>query len=216
MTAQEITSAIAAKLGLDADGFRGPTESFSELLEYANYALRTIGRMVSPYQMNISLTVSAGTVQIGMGSTSIGKRMKTVRNLGYGNNTLKNFIGKPGPYNSDEFNVAFPSWRNAAVGVTTAYTFDGTNIYVTPPPTTGISTLSWWVEGEYIPADLVNTTDEPDLPEDLHEAIVDLGYIYAAHPGVSEEHQLARFGEMFKQSVLLIEKVRQQQEANRA
>ena len=114
-----------------------------------------------------------------------------------GGSPLKNPEGENGLWSLSQLTDERPSWptENSGTASIAVYLGNGRLLLSAPPSAAGSNN---YIYGEYIPTDLVVTTDDavaPDIPEELHEALAFMTAANVATPTATEQEQWARIGQ---------------------
>lgn len=213
MTLSDLIGLQASFLGADLDNYAAsgsvsPPPS-GAVLPQINYAVRTIGRMLQQFKPMVSLTLVAGVQSYNYQGSAFQLRMTEVHSVTVSGTTLKNWARKPGLFAFREIESKYPTWQTAGSGVPVAAFQNSNELWFHPRPAQAYQA---YVAGFYIPPDLVNASDVPDLPVEVHEAVAFLAAVYAAQPYVTEEEGLARMGAYNQSWTIFIQETRARNE----
>ncbi len=189
------------------DNYKGaPTDA--QRNAQINWAYRTLAAEVSMFDPKVVFNLTSGKAVYDLRSTTdFGKRMLQVYRVVIGGTLLRRTDGYPGLWTMDELERHVPDWRTAAGNTPTkAVQYSSTSLLLHPTPTSAGSDN--FVAGTVLPDDLVNDTDEPELPVELHEAVALEAVLKAATPSLSDQAQLLPLQTMLQQYKPLIADLR--------
>ncbi|MBS1721400.1 MAG: hypothetical protein JSS66_00165 [Armatimonadetes bacterium] len=193
MTLSDLIGLQASFLVADLDNYAAsgsltPPPSGS-VVPQINYAVRAIGRMIRQFKPLVSFTVVPNVQSYNYQGSAFQLRMTEVISVTIAGSALKNWARQPGLFSFPEIQKKYPSWATTVSGTPVAAFQLSNELWLYPRPS---SAFQAYVAGFYIPPDLVNAADVPDLPVELHESVAFLASVYAATPYVTEEEGLAR------------------------
>lgn len=201
MTRATLRTLQTGFMSVDLDNFYGESPSTANQNEQLNWAYRRIARKCHLVHPMVTFTPVAGqSIYSLTGSSFGGRRMVEIYNLTINGTMLRECSGVGfGLWTYREFVQRYPQWQTADNGTPTKACVYGQNMILHAPPTSAVVTAAeCYAAGQYIPADMDDDADEPDLPEEIHPAIAYLAAIYAANPVATEPEMWKRlevFGE---------------------
>lgn len=209
MTVTQLIARVKNYLRYDLDGYFGAVDDVTDadVVAALNDAQREIAKAAYLVEPSTTLTMTAGQSQYDLRDTDVvGKKALTVLRVIVGGETLKKPSGSYGLWTYQELEQQFPEWRDADNGTPYIGVQLGTSLIIVPPPTSSVISGG----GNYIvhtkyPEDMSasSLSAEPDIPEDLHEALAKLAAAKAADPNVTEGHQDARVSRLYSQAMSL-------------
>ena len=149
------------------------------------------------FQIRDTVGAAAGIYTVVTPATAVvSKRVIKPYAVYIGGTPLKDYQGEVGLWSMSQLNQENPSWPTENTGSVkiAVYLGNGRLLLSQPPSAAGSNNF---ISGEYIPNDLVVTTDDanpPDLPEELHEALAFCAAARVALPTATEQEQWARIG----------------------
>lgn len=209
-----ILSAMRTLLGqllaFDLDGF---ATAAADQTAQINFGIRTISRYIQQYDPSIPFTMVAGTLKYDLRSASFTRKVLVAKAVVINGVPLSNCLGtRNGMWSLEELERFNPTWRTDPTGTPSIPVQMDHYLYMYPPPSQGIiDTGNNFVVGTYLANDMVNGTDDatsPDIPEELHEAIVRIAAVYAADPNTTEQEGLARLSRYSGQAMHDMEEIR--------
>lgn len=156
-----------------------------------NWALRDIGKRLFLFHPKITLNLVADQAEYNLRdvATPVVSRKVLVPHVVYiAGNPLYGYGGTPGVYGIGQLQHERKTYLTETSGTPTiAAFFNQSKLWLSPPPST-VGTNNY-IAGTYLPADMVNDNDVPDIPEELHEAIAYSAAVKAALPSLTEGEQ---------------------------
>jgi len=184
-------------LAYDLDNYKGASPTAAELTSQINIGVRFVSRQIYQFDPNITLTLDTTAIKQDLRDTTTPRVSRKVLKpvaVYINGNPLYRADGRGiGLWSLDEFNRYRTNWRTQDAGTPNAAAFDGRYLWLNPKPSAVLSNNA--IAGQYLAADLINSNDDsnpPDLPEELHEAVVRIAADFAADPNVSEQEGLQR------------------------
>lgn len=194
---------------LDLDNSKGESPTDGNKNEQLNWAYRLICRRVSLFDPAIVLTLTASTPLVDIRDvTEVSKKVIDVKGVYINNNPLMKADGMTrGLWTLQELEKDYPGWRSAPDGTPRVAIQQNYNVLrLWPAPTAAIvSAGNNYVAGTYLPPDMSNDADVPDLPEELHEVIAYSAAVKASLPVVTEQEMWNRIKAYSAESVALID-----------
>lgn len=191
------------KFSIYLDNYDGTSATASQKTAQINWAIRELGRRMHLYDPRIVFTLtspiaSTNGAMFNLRDTAgtVSRKVWKVLGVVIDNNTLRSYAGTQGLWALDQLNRVNPAWRTEPTGTPTrAVQLSRTRLLLSPPPSGAFSNN--FIAGYYIPASLVNSTDdgvEPDIPEELHECLAYFAAQKVAMPTATEQEQWTRLG----------------------
>lgn len=180
------------------DNMAGESPTSSDYNSQLNWAYREISRKLKLFNPSITMTLVAGTQNYDLRSASFSEKIVRVYGVYINNNPLYEASGnRRGLWKFAELEHQFPGWRTATNSTPfVAVQTNVTNLMLYPPPSSGVvSTGNNYVAATYLPADMSDDSDVPEIPEELHECIAYLAHVRAHMPTSTEEEQWKRLTE---------------------
>ncbi len=185
-------------LSYDLDNFKrrdAHTVTPEEKTAQINYGLRTISRYISQFDHSIVLTLTADDPTVNLrDSDEVSRKVFEVKEVIINGSRLYRPNGRPGLWNMSDVQRLIPQWRTADAGIPRVAWQTGTtlNLYQ-KPSAAAVSGGNNFIAGTYMAADLVyGENAEPDIPEELHEAVVRVAAAFASDPTLSENEAMQR------------------------
>lgn len=183
---------------LDLDNSKGESPTTGNQNEQINWSYRAICRQVGLFDPAIVLTAVAGQALYNtrdITTPAVSKKVVEVKGVYINNNPLAKADGMTrGLWTLQELERIHPGWRSAANGTPYVALQQNYNVLrLFPAPTAAIvSSGNNFIAGTYLPPDMSNNSDVPDLPEELHEIIAYGAAVKAALPVVTEQEMWNR------------------------
>lgn len=182
----------------DSKARDGHTVSDEEKVGRLNYGLRKLSVYIQQFDPMITFAPTADTIAHSLRSSSIfGKKVTEVAQVELNGNILKRPDGSRGLWKAQEIERYVSDWRTASSGTPNKAWQLGDKLYLHVPPNSTIAAATNYVAGKYIAADLVygEDTSEPDVPEELHEAVCYIAAMFASKPVSSNSEAMSILGE---------------------
>lgn len=208
-------------MSLDLDNFRGESPTDGQKTEQVNRAYRLVAKRCALYDPRIPMTLvedvfrmpkrHAGTGS-ALWSTFFTKRLLRVHYVTISGNPLYTYDRSCyGLWTMQELFESYPSWQGASADTPGIAVDLGTHLLVHAKPSAAAAALTThYVAGHYIPADMSADGDQPDLPEEIHEAIAFMGAEYAAKAIITEPEMWQRVQAFSAEAFDLIEDIRRE------
>lgn len=177
---------------LDDSTGGGSTPTTAQKLTSVNAAIRQIAIHVQQYDPAIPLTLTADQDTYNLRSLSVvTKRVVRPYQVIVNGYPLYNAARtERGLWTLQELERVYPGWRSTDAGTPArAVQIANSKLILHPKPnSTVVSAGENYVSGTYIPPNYSDSdlATEPDLPEELHEAVAYLAAVKSALPFVSE------------------------------
>lgn len=217
MILSEMRTMLGRLLAADLDNMAGESPDSAELTSQINYAIRAVSEEIYQLDPSITLTLTAETGSYNLRSSSVVSRkvIEPVVVVINGNPLWAASRKKYGMWTMTEIqdpNIGTSKWRDTSSGTCTRAVVMDRTLYLWPKPNAAVvSDGSNYIMGQYLAADLVDGVDDdssPDLPEEVHEAVVRLAAIFASDPSVSESEAIARIGRYESRAMQAIQKTK--------
>lgn len=181
------------------ENYAGKVPTSAQSLRQINHAVRSISRKIFLFDPLIVATFVADTRRYNLRNANVfNKPIVKPWFVIINGNTLLDASGRDfGMWSLSELQFENPSWMTSDSGVPYAAVYYGNNeLILHGPPTSAVVLAgSNYVSGQYLAADLANTSATPsEIPTDLHECISYLAAVRAATPGIDEQAAWARVG----------------------
>lgn len=188
-----VTAGLTASIAHTTVGVNGNV-SAADLTDRINFGIRTVSRFIKQFDPSMIVTLPDTTGQYDLRMVCSRKCIEA-RAVYVNGNPIYNASGKrAGMWTMDEVERFFsPTWRTDTGGISRAAFQLDHLLYLVPAPTAAVTSVR--LAGTYLAANMFLTIDdgnEPDLPEELHEAVVRIAAAYAADPFCTEQEGLAR------------------------
>lgn len=175
----------------DLDNFHGESPSASQLTDLINYGIREVSQEIYQIDPSITLTLTADQQTYDLRDVTapavVSRKVLEPLVVIINGNPLWNAArSRYGLWSLGELQRYRPSWRADSSGTPTIAAFHDRTLYLHAKPNAAVvSGGSNYIMGRYLAADMVNSSDDnnyPDIPEELHEAVVKVAAIFAAEP----------------------------------
>lgn len=169
------------------------TPEDQDILKLLNQALSYIGELVPLYDSSVAVSITGSVYEYPL--KDMGRSMATIDTVSVDGELLKGYTNKPGElYVWEQFLSYYPNYATSSPGKPEAATVYGQKLLLVPTPKQVYSCL---VAGRYRPAPLVSDSDEPDIPEHLHEIVAILAATLAMYPVDGKENLLSKLKDNF-------------------
>lgn len=227
MTLSEIRTMVTG-FGVYLDHWAADAPTATQLTASVNWSVRVMARKLHQADL-ISFTLNpiastngakfyirdlvglaAGPFTAATPATPVvGKKIVKPHAVYISGRPLYNVDGEIGLWSLDQLAQEKPSWPTENTGTVSiaVYLGNGRLLLSNPPASAGSNNF---IYGEYIPTDLVVTTDDavaPDIPEELHEALAFMTAANVALPTATEQEQWARIGSYNSHWMALVDEI---------
>jgi len=194
MTRATLRTLQTAFMSVDLDNFYGESPTTANQNEQLNWAYARIARRCKLVDPKITFTPTADLAKYSLfGSHYGGVKLTKVYHVMINGTMLYARNGERGLWSYNELIKDYPTWQIASSGTPTKAVQLGQFLLLHAPPNAAVvSAAQNFICAEYIPAEMDDDADTPDLPEDLHPAIAYLAAVYAATPVASEASMWTR------------------------
>jgi hypothetical protein len=196
LTHAQLRTRIEQHTAFDLDNFlaNGAGEvAAGDLTGLVNYGIRcvSVGARCN-YDHKIVLTLAADTHVFDCRDITtpvVGKKVLEPRRVTINGKFLRNPNGEYGMWTMPELENDCPSYQTyTSSKPSRAVWLPGNKLLLSRPPNAAtVTDGNNFISGWHVAADIAaSDSAQPDLPEELHEAVVDCAAIYAATPSASE------------------------------
>ena len=208
MILSEIIDERARYLEYDVDDKYGSSPTTQQKVDSVNMAIRTMSKRIFQYDPMITFTLTAEQASYNIRDTAVVQR-KIIRpySVIINGNPLYNAANQEwGVWSLAELERIAPKWRTDTSGTPSKAVYYGNNKLVLHPKPTAqvVSDGNNYISGQYLAKNMTTSelAGEPDIPEELHEALAYLAAYYSALSHTSEEegwHRLAQYNQEWQQ-----------------
>jgi len=175
------------------DHYEADSPTNAQLNASLNWAQRNIGKRIHLFDPKITFTLVASQAKYDIRDVKtpvVSRKVLIPHVVTLGGNPLYQYDGKVGVWSIGELARCRPTYLTESAGTVSIAAFFDRYIYLSPAPSAVGSNN--FISGTYIPADMSNDTDEPDIPEELHECLAYYAAVHAALPSATETEQWQR------------------------
>ena len=159
--------------GVYLDDYNADDPTGAQQLLSLNWALRNIGARLNQYDPKITFTLVADQAEYDLRDTAtpvVSRKVVKPFVVYVGGNPLYQVDGSLGVWSLEQLSRHRTTYLTGSSGTPTVAAFyNQTKLWLDPKPSAVGSNN--FISGTYMPADMAQDDDEPDIPEELHEAL---------------------------------------------
>jgi hypothetical protein len=199
VTLSEIRTLITQFTNLDLASVEQESPTATQLTARVNEVVRRFAAYtLCCYHPKLTLTLSTGVDLYSLRSLSIVQK-RIVKPYSVILNTLQLYRPdgvQPGFWSMTDFERACPGWRTYGNGTPTrAILLPNNQLLLSQPPDATAVAATNYINGHYLPNDLVNGADEanePDIPAEFHMALAWMAADLYTYPNATENSMWVR------------------------